>query len=51
MIRIYRPNRDEMIGGWRKLHKFYSWKNTARIIKFRRLRRAGYGILTSISKV
>jgi hypothetical protein len=41
------PKRDEVIGGWRKLHKeglqnLYSSPNIIRMIKSRRMRRAGH---------
>jgi hypothetical protein len=45
--RIIGPKRDEVIGGWRKLHneelhKLDSPPNTIRMIKPRRMRLAGY---------
>jgi hypothetical protein len=44
--RIFGPKRDEVIGGWRKLHNgeihnFYSSANIIRVIKSRRVRWAG----------
>jgi hypothetical protein len=43
--RIFGPNRDEVMGGWRKLHNdelgdLYSSPSIIRIIKSRRMRRA-----------
>jgi hypothetical protein len=59
--RIFRPKRDEVIGGWRKLHNeelhyLYSSPNIIRIIKSRRMgwvgrvarmgeKRSGYRLL------
>jgi hypothetical protein len=45
--RIFEPKRDEMTGEWRKLHNeelhdLYSSPSIIRIIKFRRIRWAGY---------
>jgi hypothetical protein len=45
--RIFRPKRDEMTGGWRKvhneeLHNLYSSPNVIRMIKSRRIRWAWY---------
>jgi hypothetical protein len=45
--KISGPKRDEMIGGWRKLHeegphKLYGSPSIIRIIKSRRVRWAGY---------
>jgi hypothetical protein len=45
--RIFGPKRDEVMGGWRKLHNeelhnLYSSPNTIRIIKLRRMRWAGH---------
>jgi hypothetical protein len=45
--RIFGPKRDEVIGGWRKLHNeklhnLYSSPDIIRIIKSRRMRWAGY---------
>jgi hypothetical protein len=44
--RIFGPMRDEMVGGWRKLHNeelhnLYSSPNIIRMIKLRRMRLAG----------
>jgi hypothetical protein len=41
--RIFRPKRDEIVGGWRKLHnkelhKFYTSPNIIRMIKSRNIR-------------
>jgi hypothetical protein len=45
--RISGPKRDEVIGGWRKLHNeelhnFYSSHSIIRIIESRRMRWAGH---------
>jgi hypothetical protein len=45
--RIFGPKRDEVTGGWRKLHNeelhnLYSSPSTIRVIKSRRIRRAGH---------
>jgi hypothetical protein len=45
--RIFRPKRDEVTGGWRKLHNeelhgLYSSPNIVRVIKARRMRWAGH---------
>jgi hypothetical protein len=45
--RIFRPKRDEVTGGWRKLHykelhNLYSSPSIIRIIKSRRMRWAGH---------
>jgi hypothetical protein len=45
--RIFGPKRDEVTGEWRKLnneelHELYSSPSTIRIIKSRRMRRAGH---------
>jgi hypothetical protein len=45
--RIFGPKRDEMIGGWRKLHNgelhnLYSSPSIIRMIKSRRMRWAGH---------
>jgi hypothetical protein len=45
--RILRPKRDEVMGGWRKmhnedLHNLYSSPSIIRMIKSRRMRRAGH---------
>jgi hypothetical protein len=43
--RIFGPKRDEVTGGWRKLHKeellnLYSWQSIIRMIKSSRMRLA-----------
>jgi hypothetical protein len=45
--RIFGPKRDKIIGGWRKLHNeelhnLCSLPNIIRMIKSRRMRRAGH---------
>jgi hypothetical protein len=45
--RIFRPKRDEVTGGWRKLyneelHNLYSSPSIIRVIKSRRMRWAGH---------
>jgi hypothetical protein len=45
--RMFGPKRDEVTGGWRKLHNeelhgFYSSPNIVRVIKARRMRLAGH---------
>jgi hypothetical protein len=45
--RIFGPKRDEVTGGWRKLqnedlHNLYSSPSIIRVIKSRRMRRAGH---------
>jgi hypothetical protein len=45
--RIFGPKRDEVIGGWRKLHNeelhnMYCWPSVIRMIKSRRMRWAGH---------
>jgi hypothetical protein len=45
--RIFGPKRDEVTGGWRKLHNeelhnLYSSTSIIRMIKSRRMRRAGH---------
>jgi hypothetical protein len=45
--RIFGPKRDEVTGGWRKLHNeklrnLYSSQNIIRMIKSRRMRWAGH---------
>jgi hypothetical protein len=45
--RIFGPKRDEVTGGWRKLHNeelhgLYSSSSIIRVIKARRMRWAGY---------
>jgi hypothetical protein len=47
VLRISGPKRDEIIGGWRKLHheelhNFYSSPNVTRMIKSRMMRWIGY---------
>jgi hypothetical protein len=47
IIRIFGPNRDEVTGGWRKLHNeelhnLYSSPSILRMIKSRRIRWAGH---------
>jgi hypothetical protein len=47
MRRIFGPQRDEMMGDWRKLHNnelhnLYSSPNLTRMIKSRRMRWAGH---------
>jgi hypothetical protein len=41
---IFGPKRDELSGGWRKVHseKLYSSPNIIRMIKSRRMRGAGH---------
>jgi hypothetical protein len=44
--RIFEPKRDEVTGGWRKLHNeelhgLYSSRSIVRVIKARRMRWAG----------
>jgi hypothetical protein len=46
--RIFGPKRDEVIGGWRKLHNeelhnLYCSPSIIRMIKTRRMKWAGYG--------
>jgi hypothetical protein len=36
--RIFGPKRDEVTGGWRKLHSLYSSPSIIRMIKSRRMR-------------
>jgi hypothetical protein len=45
--RGFGPKRDEVTGGWRKLHNeelpdLYSWPSIIRIMKLRRMRWAGH---------
>jgi hypothetical protein len=47
VLRIFGPNRDEVTGGWRKLHneelhRLYSSASIIRVIKSRRIRWAGH---------
>jgi hypothetical protein len=47
VLRIFGPKRDEVTGGWRKLHNeelhnFYSSPSIIRMIKSRRMRWAGH---------
>jgi hypothetical protein len=47
VLRIFGPKRDEMMGGWRKLHNeelhnLYFSRSITRMIKLRRMRWAGY---------
>jgi hypothetical protein len=47
LMRIFRPKRDRVTGGWRnlhneELHKLYSSPSIIRIIKSRRMRWAGH---------
>jgi hypothetical protein len=47
MRRIFVPKRDEVAGGWRKLHNeelhnLYSWPSIIRVIKSRKMRWAGH---------
>jgi hypothetical protein len=46
VLKIFRPKRDEVTGGWRKLHKEFhnvsSSLNVVRIIKSRRIGWAGH---------
>jgi hypothetical protein len=40
--KIFGPKRDKVTGGWRKLHGLYSSPSIIRVIKARRMRRAGH---------
>jgi hypothetical protein len=40
--RIFGPKRDEVTGGWRKLHSLYSSSSIIRMIKSRKMRWARY---------
>jgi hypothetical protein len=45
--KVFGPKRDEVAGGWRKLHNeelhnLYSWPNTTRRVKSKRMRWAGH---------
>jgi hypothetical protein len=47
VLRLFLPQRDEVTGGWRKLHdeelhKFYSSPSIIRMIKSRRVKLAGH---------
>jgi hypothetical protein len=47
VLRIFGPKRDEVTGGWRKLHNeelhnLYSSPSTIRMIKSRKMRWAGH---------
>jgi hypothetical protein len=47
VMRIFGPKRDEMMGGWRKLHdeelhNLYSSPSIIRMVKSRRIFRAGH---------
>ena len=47
VLRIFGPKRDGVTGDWRKLHKeerndLYSSPNIVRVIKSKRIRRAGH---------
>ena len=47
MRRVFGPKRDEVTGGWRKLHNeelndLYSSPNIVRVVKSRRMRWAGH---------
>jgi hypothetical protein len=46
LMRVFGPKRDEVTGGWRKLHKelndLYSLPNIVRVVKSRRMRCAGH---------
>jgi hypothetical protein len=49
--RIFGPRRDEVTGGWRnlhneELHNLYYSPSIIRIIKSRRIRRAGHALYT-----
>jgi hypothetical protein len=39
--RIFGPKREEVTGGWRKLHNLYASPEIIRVIKQRRMRWAG----------
>jgi hypothetical protein len=46
-MRLFGPKKDELSGGWRKLHNeelqsFYSSSNIIRMIRSRRMRWAGH---------
>jgi hypothetical protein len=47
MLRIYGPKRDEVIGGWKKLHNeelhnLYSLTSVIKMMKSRRMKWAGH---------
>jgi hypothetical protein len=47
VLKIFRPKRDEVMGGWRKLHNeelrnLYSSPSIIRMIESRRMRWVGY---------
>ena len=47
VLRVFGPKRDEVTGGWRKLHNeelsdLYSLLNIVRVVKSRRMRWAGH---------
>jgi hypothetical protein len=47
VLRIFGPKRDEVTGGWRKLHneelhRLYSSPSIIRMVKSRRMRWAGH---------
>jgi hypothetical protein len=49
MLRIFGPKRDEVTGGWRKLHNeelhnLYSFPIIIRMVKSRRMRWAGQDV-------
>jgi hypothetical protein len=50
LTRVFGPKRDEVTGGWRKLHNeklhdMYSWSSINRMMKSRRMRWAGHVVL------
>jgi hypothetical protein len=54
VLRIFGPKRDEVTGGWRKLHneelcKLYTLPSMIRMIKTRRRRWAGHVACIGIS--
>jgi hypothetical protein len=42
VFRIFGPKRDEVTGGWRKLHNLYSSPSISRMTKSRRKKWSGY---------
>jgi hypothetical protein len=40
--RLFGPKRDEVTGGWRKLHNLYCSPSIIRMVKSRRMRWAGH---------